>query len=252
MIPVKIAGISFITLLLFFNASLQADIHIAVASNFHATLKHLINDYSRHNSNKIIVSSASSGKIYAQILQGAPFDLFLSADSLRPERLEQQGLSLPDSRVTYASGQLVLWSNQTRFNEINPELLKATPKYRLAIANPRTAPYGLAAKQTLQKLGLWDDYQGYMVFGENISQTFQFVSSQNTALGLIALSQALHRPGKQDKFWQIPDDFYQPIKQQAIILKASSHIVEAKEFMQYIQGSAAKIIIQQQGYKITP
>ena len=185
-----------VSLVFFFHLSMSIayaeDVRIAVATNFLATLNEIATTFEKDTGHSAVVSSGSSGKLYAQIIHGAPFDVFLSADSKRPKLLEDDGLAVTGSRFTYAVGRLTLWSS-------DPDMIKGNGKdvltnnrfTRLAIANPKTAPYGVAAKSTLQALGLWDYLYDRLVQGENIGQTFQFVYSKNAEIGFVALSQVL-------------------------------------------------------------
>jgi len=151
-----------------------APVRVAVASNFIETLKVIAERFERETGHRVIISSGSTGKHYAQIINGAPFDLFFAADRESPALLEVQGYALPDSRFTYALGKLILWSPQPGYIDAEGKLLESDEVERLAIANPKLAPYGRAAQQVLQARGLWEDYQRRLVRGENIGQTFQF------------------------------------------------------------------------------
>ncbi|MGI0119154.1 molybdate ABC transporter substrate-binding protein [Zooshikella sp. RANM57] len=223
-------------------------ITIAVASNFKPTLNQLSEHYQQQNKNqKVVLSSAATGVLFTQIRQGAPYDAFFSADSLRPKLLEQAGLSLPNSRITYAHGQLVLWSREfagSIHSKTVKQLLQKTTQ--LSIANPKTAPYGLAAQQVLQKLNLWP-YPN-LVMGHNIAQTLQFIQTGNATAGFVAKAQLPFI--KQGQTWEIPQAWYQPIEQQAIILKRSQETEATQQFFNFIRSKKAKAIIKQAGYDL--
>jgi molybdate transport system substrate-binding protein len=221
-------------------------LRIAVACNFSSTLQTLASQFEQESDHEIDLIFGSSGKLYAQIINGAPFDAFFSADVLRAERLEQEGRIQPGSRFSYAYGQLVLWSPDPA--QIDPELsVLSEPNFRhLAIANPSLAPYGLAAQQVLQKLSVWTSLQSHIVRGENIGQTYQFIHSGNAELGFVALSQLEPADLKQGSYWQVPEALYAPIEQQAVQLSAKSPV---RDFLHYVQSADSKTVIQQSGYR---
>ena len=235
---------------LLFSSCLQAArIQVAVASNFSGPLKYLARQFEQHTSHKIIVISGSSGKLYAQIIHGAPYDAFFSADHRRPKLLEQNNLALKNTRFTYAIGKLILWSPDPNLINHSSEVLFSRSFQHIAMANPRLAPYGLAAKQVLQKLELWESLKNKMVRGENIGQAFQFVKSGNTPLGFVARSQVVtpSRP-LTGSLWEIPDSYYTPIQQQAVQLKDNP---VSYEFLAFVQSQAAQKTIQSFGYGIS-
>ncbi len=229
------------------SSSLQADeIRIAVASNFASTMTGLINHYQTVSPHRVVMSTGSTGKHYAQIKHGAPFDIFFAADAARPLLLEQEGIAQPGSRFTYAIGKLVLWSPHADFVDQEGRVL-STDRYRfLAIANPRLAPYGYAAQQVLQRLQLWDTVMPSLVRGENINQAFQYVQSGNAQLGFVAYAQ-IRQPGKPltGSYWLVPRDFYTDIEQQAVLLKDSQ---AARDFVGFMKGAAALNMIRDYGY----
>lgn len=225
-----------------------AEIRVAVASNFVLTMKSLARSFEDQSEHRLVVASGSTGKHFAQIKHGAPFDLFLAADAKRPQLLEQQGLAVTGSRFTYAIGTLTLWQPEISISANNSLLdaLKQTNFTYLAIANPKLAPYGLAAKQSLQTLGLWDTLQAKIVRGENISQAFHFVYSGNAQLGLIAHAQVIQLKSENGgRYWQVPQHYYQPIQQQAVQLNNKP---ATRAFAKYLRSLEAKLIIQQHGY----
>lgn len=223
------------------NPAAAGEIKVAVASNFLNTMNELVRHYQAGSGNKIVIISGSSGKHYAQIRHGAPYDLFFSANKAWPELLEQQAVAVANSRFTYGLGQLVLWSPS--LPEVNASTLSQQQILRLAIANPRLAPYGRAAQEFLTAIGQWQNPEQKLVMGENIGQTLQFVATGNAELGLIAASQLIDLPAGAS--WSVPSEYHAPIKQQAVILRDS---VEAREFMAFVRSSEGLAIIQRHGY----
>jgi molybdate transport system substrate-binding protein len=223
-----------------------AKLRIAVASNFALAMDRLAHDFESKTDHQLLISSQSTGKHYAQIQQGAPFDLFFAADSQHPLLLEQQGLAQAGSRFTYALGKLVLWSPILATEAELRKVLQQVEFNYLAIANPKVAPYGRATKQVLQHLDLWDKLPTRMVRGENIGQTLQFIHSGNAQLGFIAQSQLAQLDrNKAGSYWQIPQSLYSPIEQQMVLLVDS---VASREFMAYIKTPSAAKIIHDLGY----
>lgn len=221
-------------------------VKVAVASNFAYTLKTLAKTYRKRSGNKVTIISGSTGKLYAQLINGAPYDVYLAGDELRPVLLENKKLIQPGSRFTYALGQLALWSPDPELVEPGAKLLHSQSFASIAIANPKLAPYGLAAQQYLQKLKLWKTLKKKFVMGENISQTFHFIHSGHVAVGFIAFSQlqqlAKMRSGS---FWLIPQSMYKPIRQQAVLITDND---AARDFMAFLASHSAKEIITQHGY----
>lgn len=222
-----------------------ADIAVAVASNFSEAIKALAADFEEDTGHKIKLIFGSTGRHYAQIRNGAPFDVFFAADSKRPALLEEEGVSVSGSRFTYAEGKLVLWSPQQGRVDQEAAVLKQGEFQFLAMANPKLAPYGAAAEQVLRARGLWKSLRSRIVQGENVGQAFQFVDSQNADLGFVALSQVSTK--KNGSLWHVPQSLYSPILQQAVLLKDQP---EARQFLQYVQSASAKAIIETHGYGI--
>jgi len=254
MLNVKFKVINF--LLIFIGLSFTQigadEIKVAVASNFYPAMKEIALQYELKQSqssenHKIILISGSSGKHYAQIMNGAPFDIFFSADKVRPILLEKKGISESGSRFTYALGRLVLWSSLDGFVEKDEQLYNNELRF-LAIANPKIAPYGVAAREALISINLWEDLQSKLVRGENIAQTFQFVNSGNAKLGFISYSQLMN-PNYPvvGSFWEVPQSMYNPIEQQAVVLKKSSL---AKDFLSFIRSDESLNIISKYGYDL--
>jgi molybdate transport system substrate-binding protein len=226
-------------------------VHVAVASNFLNPLKEIAKHFKKDTGKKIILISGSTGKLYAQAIHGAPFDVLLAADAKRPTLLEQEGVGVAGTRFTYAQGALVLWGLGLEKVQ-GPESLSNMNKEKLAIANPKTAPYGKAAQETLEKIGLWKKMQPFLVRGENISQTLQFVATGNAGIGFIAKSQLLDPRFKfKGSHWDVPSNFHEPISQQVILLNPGLNNISAKLFLKYLKGATAKEIIKSYGYRFT-
>ena len=205
--------------------------------------------FEQETGHKSVLSFGSSGNLYAQIRHGAPFEILLSADSQTPAKLESEGLGLAGTRFTYAIGTLVLWSKQPGLVDEKGEVLRSGKFERLAIANPKLAPYGLAAMQTLTQLGVLSHVQPKLVQGENISQAFQFVASENAPLGLVALSQVMLE-GKiaQGSAWIVPATLHAPIAQDAILLVKGRDNPVAPALLRYLRTDKAKAIMRSYGY----
>jgi molybdate transport system substrate-binding protein len=223
---------------------------VAVAANFAAPAKALSDRFMRSSEHRITLSTGSTGKLYAQIEHGAPFQAFLAADQERPERLEEEGLGVPGSRFTYALGQLALWSPLPEHVDDQASILKEGKFRRLAIANPKLAPYGAAAQETLQQLGIWSQLRRKLVIGENIAQTFQFVSTGNAEFGFVALSQILGQREPTGSYWLVPRSLYAPIRQDAVLLTEGRGNLAAEKFMHYLKSISAKALIQSYGYDL--
>ena len=225
-------------------------LNIAVASNFSHTLRSLAEDFESKSNHQVRISSASTGKLYTQINHGAPFDIFLAADEHRANKLISEGKAMAELSRVYAIGKLVFISNiepeKNCQDVLNSPLLK-----RLTIANPKTAPYGLAAQQTLEKLRLWKTLKPKLVTGENIAQSLQFVSTGNASAGFVAKSMLLKNAKISTACeWDIPANMHQPIKQKMLVLTSASNKPATKAFWQYMQSDDAKTIIKNSGYDI--
>jgi len=225
---------------------LAEEIRVAVASNFTDTMKSIARRFEVYTGHKVTLIPGSTGKHYAQIINGAPFDAFFAADSRRPERLEKDGLVLPGNRFTYAVGKLVLWSPRAGYVDAEGDVLQHSQFRFLAIANPKLAPYGKAAREVLQARGVWNALKAKTVRGENISQTFQFVSSGNAELGLVAWSQ-VKQPGHPmtGSWWKVPQALYTPIEQQAVLLKENT---AARAFLSFVKSEKSRALIRSFGY----
>jgi molybdate transport system substrate-binding protein len=239
------------SLLVFTVQSASAEtVRVAVASNFIKPMEAMVERFEQQTGHQVQVSFNSSGKHYAQIVHGAPFDLFLSADQEKPRLLEQQGFVLPGYRATYAIGQLVLWSKDSQLITQSPEILFGQDFHHLAIANPELAPYGQAAMQVLQKLNLVAATRSRWVVGKSISQTYQFVVSQNAELGFVAASQVM-RSGKLDSGsgWIVPESMHQPIKQDVVLLIRAKGNHAAEQFYQFLLQQPTQQLIRSFGYR---
>jgi len=227
------------------SAQPQKPLRIAVSANFAPVLTQLIKDFNQQTKIKTQLISASTGTLFQQISHGAPFDVFLAADKLRPKRLADKNLILSTSRKTYAYGRLALYS------AVSPNITLAQlndTKQRFAIANPNTAPYGLAAKQSLLALGLWTQLQNKLVTGININQTFQQIRSKAVSAGIVAYSQLIlnNLAGQL-----LPSESYQAIEQQVVILKNSQQIERAKKFTLFLLSKSIQRKIKSFGYGIS-
>ncbi|MBM4138193.1 MAG: molybdate ABC transporter substrate-binding protein [Nitrospira sp.] len=221
---------------------------VAVAANFNLPFREIATEFERATGHQVRVVSGASGAFYAQIKNGAPFDVFFSADRDRPKLLEEEGLGVKDFRFTYAIGRLVLWSPNAALIK-GGETLRSKTFKRLAVANPKTAPYGVAAMQTMQNLGLWDSLKSQLVMGESLGQTMGFIESGNAQLGFVALSQVLDPKIKgTGSRWEVPTDAHAPITQDVILLVKGKDNPAAKSLMEFVTGTQAKNIIARYGY----
>ncbi|MGE5153563.1 MAG: molybdate ABC transporter substrate-binding protein [Bdellovibrio bacteriovorus] len=229
----------------------SAEVQVAVAANFTAPAKRIATDFEQETGHKALLSFGATGKFYAQIKNGAPFEVLLSADDSTPAKLEEEGAAVRGSRVPYAIGSLVLWSANPGLVDHQGEVLKKGDFRHLAIANPKTAPYGVAAMQTLEALGLVDAIQPKLVQGENIAQTHQFVVSGNAELGFVALSQVME-DGKltSGSAWVVPETLHEPIRQDAVLLNAGAGKPAAHAWLDYLKGEKARAVIRAFGYTL--
>lgn len=230
------------------SQSLAAEIRVAAASNFARAMISLASDFEENSGHKVKLVFGSTGKHYAQIHNGAPFDVFFAADIKRPRLLEQQGIAIAGSRFTYAKGKLILWSPMPNYVDSEGEVLRHGSFEHLAIANPNLAPYGRAAREVLKSRGLWDVMKQKSVRGENIGQAFQFVSSGNAELGFVAFSQVKNIDEPiEGSYWEVPQSLYTPIEQQAVLLTDNE---AGRSFISYIKSKPALKIISNHGYEI--
>jgi len=241
----------FIAPLIMITSANAAEVIVAVAANFTAPMKKIAPLFEKDTGHKAILSFGSTGAFYAQIKNGGPFQVFLSADDETPLKLEREGYAVGGTRFTYATGKLVLWSKQQGFVDEKAEVLRSNNFQKIAIANPKLAPYGAAAIETINKLGLMQALQPKFVQGENIAQTFQFVNTENAQLGFVALSQVFS-DGKitQGSGWIVPNNLHNPIQQDAVVLTAGQNNPAVSALIQYIKSDKAKVIIKSFGYDL--
>lgn len=227
------------------------EVQVAVAANFTAPMQAIAADFEKDTGHKLVTSFGATGQFYTQIKNGAPFEVFLAADDSTPQKLESEGDTVKGSRFTYATGTLALWSAQDNYVDANGKVLSDNQYQHLSIANPKTAPYGLAAKQVLAKLDLTDKVKTKLVEGQSISQTYQFVSTGNAELGFVALSQ-IFKDGKVTggSAWVVPADMHDPIKQDAVILNKGKDNPAAKALVDYLKGPKAAAVIKSYGYQL--
>lgn len=227
-----------------------AEIRVAVAANFAQTLKEIVTVFEKDTGHKVALTQGSTGKLYAQISQGAPFDVLLSADDETPEKLVREGKAVTGTQFTYAVGRLALWSPKSDMVDEGGQVLK-TDKFRfIAIANSRVAPYGRAAVQVMQKLGVLNLIEPRVVQGESITQTFQFVSTGNAQLGFVALSQIIdHGKIKSGSAWIVPETMHEALKQDAVLLNSAKDAAAATTLLNFLKSDKAKKIIAAHGYQ---
>lgn len=241
--------VSLITAALWAGAAHADTISVAVASNFTAPMQKIAAEFAKDTGHKAELSFGATGKFYAQISNGAPFGVLLAADDATPAKIASEGKGVADSRFTYAVGQLVLWSKQDGYVDAQGAVLKTGKFQHLAIANPKLAPYGLAAEQTLTQLGLLEQIKPKLVQGENIGQTYQFAATGNAELGFVALSQVMEDGKiKSGSAWLVPAAMHEPIRQDAIILNNAKDNAAAKALMDYLRSDKARAIITSYGY----
>ena len=231
------------------SASYAAEVLVAVAANFAAPMQKIAPLFEKDTGHKAILSLGSTGSFYAQIKNGGPFHILLSADDETPLKLEKEGLGIVGSRFTYATGKLVLWSKQAGLVDDAGQVLKTGNFQRIALANPKLAPYGLAAVETLTQLGILQTLQAKIVQGDNIAQTYQFVFTENAQLGFVALSQ-VYADGKisQGSAWIVPSQLHSPLQQDALLLNPGKNNSAAAALMNYLKTDKAKQIIRAFGY----
>jgi molybdate transport system substrate-binding protein len=227
-----------------------AEVVVAVAANFVPPFNEIAAEFMKVTGHVVQSSSGSSGRFYTQIKNGAPFEVFFSADDERPKLLEDEGLGVKGSRFTYAVGRLVLWSQDPNLVK-DEQILRDGTFQHLALANPKTAPYGVAAMQSMQKLGLWESLQSRLVMSENLSQTIGFIDSGNAELGFLARSQVMDPKitGKGSR-WDVPENLHEPIKQDVVLLKKGEKNPAAKALMEFMRGPQALSVIERYGYAL--
>ena len=227
------------------------EVTVAVAANFTAPMQKIAKAFEQDTGHKAQLAFGATGKFYAQIKNGAPFAVLLAADDETPARLEKEGLAVASTRFTYATGRLALWSKSTNLIDDKGEVLRSNSFNKLAIADPKLAPYGAAAMEVIQKLGVQANVLTKLVQGESIGQTYQFVSTENAQLGFVALSQ-ISVDGRitQGSAWVVPQHLHTPLKQDAVLLTAGKDNSAAHALLKYLQGDTAKTIIKSYGYAL--
>ena len=228
-----------------------ADANIAVDANFIGPMEKIAPEFERATGHKLVVAYGTVGKFYAQVKNGAPFDVLVSADDETPIRLEKDGLAIPESRFTYAIGKLVLWSAKAGVVDDKGDVLKRGDFLHIAVANPKLAVYGAAAVEAMKKLGVYERLETRFVLGENISQAYQFAATGNAELGFIALSQ-IYKDGQfaTGSHWMVPPSLYPQIRQDAVLLTRGKGNPAAEALLSYLKSDAAKKVIRAHGYEL--
>lgn len=242
-------AVAFCLLLLAACCARAGEVQVAVAANMAPAMARIAAAFTRDTGHRAVVALGSTGKFYAQIRNGAPFEVLLAADDETPAKLEAEGLAVRDSRFTYAIGRLVLWSANEGVVDGRGEILRKPGRPRLAIADPRVAPYGRAAMETLQNLGVLESWQPHLVMGDSVGQAHQFTASGNAPIGFVALSQVAE-DGRiaRGSGWMVPARLHAPLRQDAVLLKAGASNPTATAFLVYLRGNAARSILRSAGY----
>lgn len=243
-------GVYLLVLAMWSPFAFAETIKVAVAANFAAAMKELVAEFEQTSKHTVALSFASTGKFYAQIINGAPYHAFFSADQVTAEKLEAQQKAVSGSRFTYAIGALALWSAKPEVADDPLKMLTGGHFNKLTLANPKLAPYGAAALEVLEQLELKNATRDRWVMGENIAQTFQFVATGNADLGFVALSQLVERETKkEDSYWLVPEHLHTPIRQDAQILLPGKNSAATRQLMTFVRSAAAQSIMQKHGYK---
>lgn len=235
-------------LLLWSGGAVAGEVRVAVAANFVSTFERIAKEFSAASGHEVVTSLGSSGTLYAQIVNGAPYELFFSADALRPPQLVEEGRAVAGTVKTYAIGRLALWSREPGRIDSEGAYLKRGGG-RIAIANPVIAPYGLAAQQTLERLGLWQRYQPRLVRGQNIAQAFQFAASGSVDAAFVALSQI--KSGEyagRGSYWLVPQPLHEPVEQQMVLLERGRDSPAAKSLLEFMVTGPVRQILTEDGY----
>jgi molybdate transport system substrate-binding protein len=235
------------------NRSVAEEITIAAASDLNFAFKEIVAEYEKTTGNHVKLTLGSSGNFYAQIQNGAPFDLYFSADIAYPRKLEEAGLTVPGSIYQYAVGRIVMWTGHESRIDVTQgfETLREATVKKIAIANPKHAPYGRAAVAAMEYFKVYDQVKDKLILGENISQAAQFVESGAADVGIIALSLALAPPMQAaGHYWEIPADAYPPIEQGAVILMGGKNQESAKAFLSFIQGAEGQTMMKRYGFVV--
>ncbi len=248
--PMNFLRLSALIILVTFNPAHADEVRVAVAANFAAPMQAIAAVLEKTTGHKATLVTGATGKLYAQIKNGAPFDVFLAADNVTPEKLEKDGLTVPGSRFTYARGKLVLWSANPALVDAQGQVLKTVDFRKIAMAQPKVAPYGAAAMQAITALGLTERLTPRLVLGESLGQTYSFVSTGNAELGFVALSQVLEGGKlKSGSLWAVPASLYQPIVQDAVVLVRGSNNPAAAALVALLKSDNIKALIRSHGYE---
>lgn len=226
------------------------EVKIAVASNFIAANREIAPLFEKATGHTARISHGSTGKLYSQIAHGAPFEIFLAADGQHPIKAEAEGLAVPATRFVYARGKLVLWSLRPGLFTDGEHYLKNGSFDHLSLANPKIAPYGMAAEQVMRRLGVLETLTPKLVMGESIAQAFQFTATGNAELGFVALAQIKDWEGEEGTLWQIPIDYHTPIDQVAVLLKKGEGNPAAIAYLEFLKGDVAREVIERYGYGV--
>lgn len=228
-----------------------AEVSVAVAANFLAPMRLIAQAFEQETGHRVLAAYGATGSLYAQIRNGAPHHVLLSADDTTPKRLEEEGFGVPGSRFTYATGRLALWSRQPGLVDAQGEVLRGGKFRRLAIANPKLAPYGAAALEALTRLGVLEQVRPKLVQGDNIAQAHQFVDTENAELGFVALSQVLMQGQlAAGSVWVVPASMHAPLRQDAVLLTRGQHQPAAQALLRYLKGEKALAIMRSFGYEV--
>lgn len=241
----------FAGLLLLATSARADEIPVAVAANFTAPFNKIAAEFGKETGHKVIASFGSTGKFYAQIRNGAPFEILLAADDETPAKLVKDNAAVAGSPFSYAIGKLVLWSAKPAVVDAKGDVLRRGGFDHIALADPRLAPYGAAAVEAMKKLGVYDSVAPKVVTGETIAQAYQFVSSGNSLLGFVALSQVLKDGQIAGSAWIVPADLYTPIRQDAVLLNAGKDKPGPVALLKYLQGAKAQAVIKSYGYELS-
>jgi molybdate transport system substrate-binding protein len=251
MTPRTFVASLFAGLVLVSTAALADDIMVAVAANFTAPFNRLATEFEKDSGHKLVASFGSTGKFYAQIRNGAPFEVLLAADDETPAKLVKEGAAVAGSPFSYAIGKLVLWSAKPGVVDAKGEVLRGNSFQRLALADPKLAPYGAASVEVMKKLGVYDGLAPRLVTGETLAQVYQFVGSGNSELGFVALSQVLKDGRIDGSSWVVPAALHTPIRQDAVLLNPGQGKAGPLALLKYLQGAKAQALIKSFGYDAT-
>jgi len=245
-------AVLFLSVLMHVSAAQAAEVRVAVASNFVVPMQHIAKLFEHDTGHKLVLGSAASGTLYTRIVAGEPFDVFVAADEDAPKRLTQDGLAVGGSRFVYAVGKLALWSVQPDLVDAKGSVLRNGNYARLAIANYRFSPYGVAAKQTLEKLAMWNGLQRKLTKGDDVAQAFALAESENVDLAFVAISQ-VHQDGKltrKGSLWVVPDELHAPIRQSAVLLSKAKDNAAAQALLEFLKSKKATVLIREFGYDL--